>query len=146
MEEGQVQRQPLGEVDRLADGLLSLAGQPNDKVTPIADAGLLGPAQRTFYFVRISALARPAQDLLRSRLNAPGDHPAARLTHQSQHFLVDVVHATVARPANFEPLLNDGLTQAHHLIPTHGEQISIHVDVVNAQVAEQPQLFHDMLR
>ena len=45
VEQRDVERQRLGEGDRLLDGLHRLAGQADDEVAPVLDAGLVRPAQ-----------------------------------------------------------------------------------------------------
>ncbi len=98
VEEGDIERQALGEIDRLADGLLGLARQADDEVAPVHDPGFFRPRQGLFGLFRVGALAGVAQDLLVAALDAPGDPVAASLAHQLQHFLVDEVHPAVARP------------------------------------------------
>jgi len=85
------------------------------------------------------------QHLLRTALDAPGHKEAAGLAHHLQHFLVHVVHAAVAGPVHVNLLIDHQLAQTHHLLARCGEQIRVHIHVIDAQLLEHPQLFHDLL-
>ena len=82
MEQRDVQRQLLGDGHRLLDALHRLAGQADNKVAPVLNAGLLGPAQRAVGLLHLVALVRPLKDQLIAALDAPGDQGAAGAAHQ----------------------------------------------------------------
>ena len=86
-----------------------------------------------------------AQNLLTAALDTPGDQPVTGFTHHGQHFLINIVNTAVAGPFQIDFLVNHALAQFHHLVAIDGEQVSIHVNVVEAHVLELPQLFHDVV-
>ncbi len=146
MEQGDVQRQCLGKVDRLPDGCFRFAGQTDDEVAPVHDAGLLRPAQRAFRLIGIGTFAGMLEDLLVAALDAPRDQAAAGLAHQLQHFLIDEVDAAVACPMDVDLFIDHQLAQLDHLIAVDREQVGIHVDIIDAELLQIPHFFHDQLR
>ena len=96
-------------------------------------------------FLGISAFAGILQDLFVSAFDTPGDHKAASFSHHLQHLFVHIIHPAVGHPLDVDFLVDHPLAQFHYLIAVYRKQVGIHIDVVDAQFLELPQLFHDEL-
>ena len=81
--------QLLGQVDRLADRLPVLARQADDEVAPGLDPVLVAEVDRPDRVLDLGVLLDVVEHLLRARLDAEGDQPAAGLLHLHHHLLVD---------------------------------------------------------
>ena len=80
--------------------------------------------------------ASALQDLFVGTFDAPRDKPAARLAHQSQHLFIHIVDATVAGPLDLDLAAEDLFTERHHMFAIDGEEVGIHVNVMNAQFGQ----------
>ena len=86
------------------------------------------------------------EDLLVAAFDAPRDQAAAGLAHQCKHLLVNKIDAAVACPLDANIFLDDHFAQFDNLVAVHGEQVGVHVDVMDAQFFQIPELLHDQFR